>query len=92
MLNREVKLMETLTLEITNLATVQAIEDAAKRQGVSTEALAIDLLETAVLAQRPFEEVVEPIAQSFDRSGMSEEELDDLIEQTKNTVRESRRK
>ena len=84
--------METLTLEITNLATVQAIEDAAKRQGVSTEALAIDLLETAVLAQKPFEEVVEPIAQSFDQSGMSEEDLDDLIEQTKNTVRESRRK
>lgn len=84
--------METLTLEITNPETVHAIEDAAKRQGVSTEALALDLLETAVLARRPFEEVVEPIALSFDQSGMSEEEFDDLIEQTKKTVRENRRK
>jgi hypothetical protein len=46
------------------------------------------LLETAVLAQKPFEQIVEPIAQSFDESGMSEEELDDLVEQTQTTIRE----
>ena len=52
----------------------------------------IELLETAVLAQKPFEEIVEPIARSFDESGMSEEELDDLVTKTQNAVREERRR
>jgi len=50
----------------------------------------IELLETAVLAQKPFEEIGEPIARSFDESGMSEEELDDLVTKTRNAVREER--
>jgi hypothetical protein len=50
------------------------------------------LLETAVLAQKPFEQIVEPIAQSFDESGMSEEELDDLVKQTREAIREERRR
>jgi hypothetical protein len=45
-----------------------------------------------VLAQKPFEEIVEPVAQSFDESGMSEEELDELIIQTRTAVREANRK
>ena len=52
----------------------------------------MELLETAVLAQKPFEEIVEPIAQSFDESGMSEDELDDLVEQTQKAIREERRR
>lgn len=52
----------------------------------------MELLETAVLAQKPFEEIVEPIARSFDESGMSEEELDDLVTKTQNAVREERRR
>ena len=38
-------------------------------QGTTPEAAALELLETAVLAQKPFEEIVEPIARSFDESG-----------------------
>ena len=74
--------MESLVLEVRNPETVHAIAETAKRQGTTPEAAGLELLETAVLAQRPFEEVVEPIARSFDESGMTEEELDDLIEQT----------
>ena len=44
------------------------------------------------VAQKPFEEIVEPIARSFDESGMSEAELDDLIKQTQKTIREERRR
>ena len=77
--------------KISNPDTVHAIAEAAKRQGTTPEAAALELLETAVLAQKPFEEIVEPIAQSFDESGMSEEELDDLIKQTQTAIREDRR-
>ena len=84
--------MESLVVRISNPETVHAIAEAAKRQGTTPEAAALELLETAVLAQKPFEEIVEPIARSFDESGMSEEELDDLVTKTQNAVREERRR
>ena len=85
--------MQNLVLEVNNPETVHAIAESAKRLGTTPEAAALELLETAVLAQRPFEEIVEPVARSFDESGMTEDELDDLIEQTTKAVREdSRRK
>jgi hypothetical protein len=41
-------------------------------------------------SSRTFEEIAEPVAQSFDESGMSEEELDELIEQARAAAREER--
>ena len=84
--------MQSLVVKISNPDTVNAIAEAAKRQGTTPEAAALELLETAVLAKNPFEEIIEPIARSFDESGMSEEELDDLIEQTQKAIREERRR
>jgi hypothetical protein len=40
-----------------------------------------------VLAEQSFEEIVEPIARSFDESGMSEEELDKLVTETRHNLR-----
>ncbi len=79
--------MESLVLEVRNPDTVQAIAEVAKRQGATPEAAALELLETAVLAQRPFEEIVEPVAKSFDESGMTEEDLNDLVAQATQAVR-----
>lgn len=42
--------METLTLEINNPATIQAIAAAAAQKGVTADAYALDLLETALQA------------------------------------------
>jgi len=52
--------MQSLVVKISNPDTVHAIAEAAKRQGTTPEAAALELLETAVLAQKPFEEIVEP--------------------------------
>ena len=82
--------MESLVVEVTNPDTVQAIAEAAKRQGTTPEAAALELLETAVLAQRPFEEIVEPVAKSFDESGMTEDDLDDLVTQATQAGRKER--
>ena len=84
--------MQSLVVKITNPDTVHAIAEAAKRQGTTPEAAALELLETAVLTQKQFEEIVEPIARSFDESGMSEEELDDLVTRTKKAIHEERRR
>lgn len=83
--------MESLVLEVRNPDTVHANAEAAKRLGITPEAAGLELLETAVLAQRPFEEIVEPIAKSFDESGMTEEDLDDLVAQSIQSVGEERR-
>ncbi len=82
--------MDSLILEVRNPETVHAITETAKRQGTTPEAAALELLETAVLAQRPFEEIVEPIAKSFDKSGMTEAELDDLMTRMARSVRMKR--
>ena len=84
--------MQSLVVKISNPDTVHAIAEAAKRQGTTPEAAALELLETAVLAQKPFQEIVEPIARSFDENGMSEAELDDLVTQTQKGIREEKRR
>jgi len=84
--------MQSLVVEVKNPDTVHAIAEAAKRQGTTPEAAALELLETAVLTQKPFEEIIEPIARSFDESGLSEEELDGLVTKSQNAVREERRR
>lgn len=84
--------MQSLVVKISNPETVHAIAEAAKRQGTTPEAAALELLETAVLAQKPFEEIVEPIARGFDKSGMSEEDVDDLVEQAQKAIRAERRR
>lgn len=82
--------MQSLMLEINNPDTVQTIAAAAYRQGATPEAYALELLEAALLAQQSFEEVVEPVARSFDESGMSEAELDELIVQARIAARAAR--
>jgi len=84
--------MQSLVVKISNPDTVHAIAEAAKRQGTTPEAAALELLETAVLAQKSFEEIIEPIAQSFDESGMSEAELDELVKKAQKAIREDRRR
>ena len=80
--------MESLVVEIINPDTVEALAEAAKVQGTTPEACALELLEIALLARRPFEEIVEPIARDFDESGMTEAELDDLIKRARRAVRD----
>jgi hypothetical protein len=80
--------MESLVVEIINPDTVEAIAEAAKVQGTTPEACALELLEIALLARRRFEEIVEPIARDFDESGMTEAELDDLIKRARRAVRD----
>jgi hypothetical protein len=82
--------MQTLVLEIRDLETVQAIEETAKQQGKSPVEYALDLLKTALLAQKSFEEIVEPLAQNFDESGMTEEEFDELIERERQALWEEK--
>ena len=78
--------MEALTLEISNPVTLETIATAAASKGISAGDYALDVLETALLSHRPWEELVEPFAQSFDESGLSEDEIDALIEKERQAI------
>ena len=78
--------MNTLTVQISNPETLITIAETAKRQGMTPEKYALELLETAILSQRPFENIVDPFALSFDESEMSEDEFDALIEAERQAI------
>ena len=61
--------MQSLVVKISNPDTVHAIAEAAKRQGMTPEAAALELLETVVLAQKPFEQIVEPMREASMKVG-----------------------
>ncbi len=82
--------METLTLEINNPTMLNAIAAAAAQQGVPAKTYVLDLVETALLSRQSFEEIAEPLAQSFDESGMTEDELDALIEAERQAIWDER--
>ncbi len=80
--------MQTETIEITGLplGTITALEELVRSRGKSIEDYLRDLIQTDILSERPFSEILEPIRRSFDESGMREEELDALFEEAREKV------
>jgi hypothetical protein len=76
------------TIEITGLhfETLQALLAKAQRAGKSVEEYLRGMIEADLLADQPFSEILEPIRQSFDESGMSEAGLDALFETAREKV------
>ena len=80
--------MKSGTIEITglHLETLQALLAKAQRTGKSMNEYLRGMIEADLLADQPFSEILEPIRQSFDESGMSEAELDALFETAREKV------
>jgi plasmid stability protein len=81
----------TLTIELPEQVEKRLAEQAA-RDGKSTEKLASELIERAMAPAREksFAEIAAPFAQEFAESGMSEEELDALVEKTRQEIWEEK--
>ena len=79
---------QTVTLQITGLQleTFNAVSTKAREAGKTVEEYLRGMIESDVRAERSLSEILEPIRQSFDQSGMSEEELDDLFERAREAV------
>ena len=78
--------VETERLEIIGLpsGTKQALEELGRSNGnKSAEEYARMVLEAKLLAQKPFKEILAPVREGFEESGMTDDELDALIERAR---------
>jgi len=79
----------TLTL---NLAEKEAQRLAAKAQAAGVDVQTyVERIVRAAAASPPLDEVLRPIRDAFHASGMSDEELGELLEHAKHEIRRERR-
>jgi len=73
--------METMTLTIQVPQNIGAIlEEKARNQGKDVSAYVENLIEKDIDHRKTLDEILAPIRKNFAESGMSEEDLDALIE------------
>ena len=73
----------TITIDLPS-KTEAELQKRAKHSGQSVDELVNDILERTV---RPFSEIVAPIHEAFERSGMTQEELDEFTDELIREVR-----
>jgi len=81
----------TTTLQITLHAETEArLRERARQAGQDPSSYAAQLLHEAV--RKPsLDEILAPVRQAFEASGMTEEELSDLLEREKHAMRAEKR-
>ena len=75
-----------LTITVSD-ETKLALEQRARERGCSDVSKYVEhLITTDLLAAKSFDEILAPIRQTFQESGMSEDELETLFEETREEV------
>jgi hypothetical protein len=80
-----------LTLSISPEAEAQ-LKAKAAAAGVDVETYAAQYIELMASPARSLEEISGPIGEDFAKSGMTEEELSEFLEEEKHAMRAERRK
>jgi hypothetical protein len=75
----------TLTIELSEPVKRQLAERAAKA-GKSPESYVAEMVEREVSQEKTLDEILAPFRQSVAESGMTEEELDALVEEARNEI------
>ena len=86
--------MTTLHLQDIGLKPAQfrQIARKAKDLGKTPPEYVRSLIERELLAEKTFDEILRPVREDFRKSGMTEEELDQLVEEARRaTARKARR-
>jgi len=70
-----------MTLSIRGLkpAQLRALTKKARDEGTTPANYARTLIERALLADRTFDEILKPIREGFRKSGITENELDEIV-------------
>lgn len=76
---------ETERLEITGLpvGTRRALEELARENDQTAEDYARMVLEAKILAQKPFREILAPVREGFEETGITDDELAALVEKAR---------
>jgi len=79
---------ETLQLTISGLpaGTRSALEEIGRQIGKSVEDYLRGVIEAELLAQKPFREILAPIREDFRKTGLTEEEFDQIIERERQAI------
>ena len=87
----KIQFMETLTLTIQVPQNIGAIlEQKAKNQGKDVAEYVEDLIEKDIDQKKTLDEIFAPIRKNFADSGMTEEDLDALIESERQAMWEEK--
>ena len=70
---------------------LRAVEQKARRQGKTPPEYVRLLIERDLLADRTFDEILKPVRDDFRKSGISEEQLDQIVERARNAARRKTR-
>ena len=87
--------MSTLTLQDIGLkpATLKEIQKKAKQEGKTPPEYVRFLIERDLLAEKTFDEILKPIREGFKKSGVTEDELDGIVDRARTAAhRKARRK
>lgn len=83
--------METMTLTIHVPKNIGAVlEEKAKNQGKDVSSYVENLIEKDIDQRKTLDEILAPIRKNFADSGMSEEDLDALIESERQAMWEEK--
>jgi hypothetical protein len=84
--------LETETITITGLqpGTTEALTEWACQEGRNPNDLLRFWLQVELLSRKPFREILAPARASFKASGMTPEELDALVEEEREAIRQEK--
>ncbi|MGH9799869.1 MAG: hypothetical protein ACRD82_05845 [Blastocatellia bacterium] len=79
---------ETLQFTISGLpvGTKTALENVVRERGKSIEEYLRGLIEIELLSQKPFREILAPIREDFRKTGLTEDEFDEIIERERQAI------
>ena len=84
--------METMTLTIHVPKNIGAVlEEKAKNQGKDVSEYVEDLIEKDIDRRKTLDEILAPVRKNFAESGLTEEELDELIESERQAMWEEKK-
>lgn len=66
--------------------TFQALSLIAERKGKTVEEYVREMIETEILAAKPFDDILAPIRQGFAERGMSADEITAMFEKARDEV------
>lgn len=82
----------TEKIEISGLpaGTWKALEEIGQSNGKSAEEFLRTVIESEILSRQTFDDILRPVREDFAASGMTEDELDQLVEDERQTIWEEK--